>query len=181
MVDTVTPEVRSRMMAAVKSRDTAPEMALRKTLHAKGFRYRVHSRIGKSRPDMSLSKFRAAVFVHGCFWHGHAACRLSRTPKSNVGFWTEKIERNSARDTRNLMELEAAGWRVAVVWECAVRDLGIEAVADMVADWLPGNGGGLEIRSPEGTPAGSAPRRKSSPKTANRKIGRGLPRKPPAG
>nr|WP_250807285.1 very short patch repair endonuclease [Neorhizobium tomejilense] len=140
MADTVTPEVRSRMMAAVRSRDTKPEIAIRKALHAMGFRFRVHARIGKARPDLKLTRYRAVVFVHGCFWHGHDDCRLSRAPKSNVGFWSGKIEGNMARDARNLEELAQGGWRIAVIWECAVRDLGAEAVTGQLAVWLTKTG-----------------------------------------
>lgn len=147
MVDTVTPEVRSRMMAAVKSRDTSTETSIRKALHAIGFRYRVHKRIGKSRPDFLLPKYSAAIFVHGCFWHGHAECRYARIPKSNVQFWTTKIERNVARDARNEDELAAMGWRIALVWECAIRDLGVIQVSHQIADWLRGGGERLEVRS----------------------------------
>ena len=145
MADTVTAEVRSRMMAAVRSRDTKPELALRRALHAAGFRFRVHSRIGKARPDIKLTRYRAAVFVHGCFWHGHDPCRLARRPKSNTGFWNGKIEGNMARDARNLAELRAAGWRVAVVWECAIRGRDIGEVAARLAAWVAGGEGDLEI------------------------------------
>lgn len=147
MVDTVTPEVRSRMMAAVKSRDTKPEMALRRALHAMGFRYRVHAKVDRARPDIVLPKYRAAVFVHGCFWHAHDHCRLARLPKSNVGFWTEKLDRNAARDARNMADLAQAGWRTAVVWECAVRDGDISMIAEELAAWLRGGDAvDLEVR-----------------------------------
>lgn len=147
MVDTVTPEVRSRMMAAVKSRNTSTETSIRKALHALGFRYRVHKRIGKSRPDILLNKYSAAIFVHGCFWHGHSGCRYARMPKSNVEFWETKIERNVARDARNEDEMAAMGWRIVLVWECAIRDLGVTEVRDRIADWLKHGGERLEIRS----------------------------------
>ncbi|MDW9481251.1 DNA mismatch endonuclease Vsr [Sinorhizobium meliloti] len=159
MADTVTPEVRSRMMAAVRSRNTVPEMAIRKSLHASGFRYRIHKKIGKSRPDILLPKYSAAIFVHGCFWHGHVGCRYSRMPKSNVEFWTSKIERNAARDTRNEDEITQLGWRIAVVWECAVRDLGALEVCEKLADWLRQGGATLEIESD--VVAGEAPHGKT--------------------
>jgi DNA mismatch endonuclease (patch repair protein) len=154
MVDTVTPEVRSRMMAAVKSKDTSVETSVRKAIHAVGFRYRIHKRIGKSRPDILLPKHSAAIFVHGCFWHGHVGCRYSRMPKSNVEFWVTKIERNMARDIRNEHEMADLGWRVAIVWECAVRDLGVTAVRDRIADWLVDGREKLELRSRGETSAG---------------------------
>ncbi|MBY3433758.1 DNA mismatch endonuclease Vsr [Rhizobium laguerreae] len=147
MVDTVAPEVRSRMMAAVKSKDTSIETAVRKALHAAGFRYRIHKKIGKSRPDILLPKHSAAIFVHGCFWHGHAGCRYSRTPKSNIEFWTTKIERNMVRDAHNEEEMAGMGWRVALVWECAIKDLGVAQVSGRIADWLRGRSERLEIKS----------------------------------
>lgn len=145
MTDTVTPDVRSRMMAAVKSRDTGPELAVRKSLHAMGFRYRVHKRIGKARPDMVFARYRAAVFIHGCFWHGHGDCRLARMPTSNVGFWCEKIERNMARDIRNMAELAEAHWKTAVVWECAIRDRGAADVANEIGNWLRGGKANIDL------------------------------------
>lgn len=108
----------------------------------------MHRKIGRSRPDITFAKHGAAVFLHGCFWHGHAGCRLSRTPKSNVEFWTDKIAKNAFRDARNVLELEAAGFRVAVVWECAIRDLGAAAVADAVSTWLREGRGNFELGSP---------------------------------
>lgn len=148
MVDTVSPEVRSRMMAAVKGKDTKPEVTLRKALHALGYRYRLHKRIGKARPDVTLARYSATIFVHGCFWHGHDLCRLSRMPKSNVTFWSDKIGRNRRRDKDNIEELEATGWRVAVVWECAMRDLGAQAVAEALQVWLTSGSSEIELRGP---------------------------------
>lgn len=150
MVDTVSREVRSRMMAAVRSKDTSIETSVRKALHAIGFRYRLHKRIGKSRPDILLLKHSAAIFVHGCFWHGHVGCRYARMPKSNVEFWATKIERNMARDVRNEEETVELGWRVAIVWECAIRDLGVTVVRDRLADWLKDGEGRVEIRGERG-------------------------------
>lgn len=135
-------------MAAVKGRDTKPEIAVRKALHALGFRFRLHVRIGRARPDIVLPRYRVVIFVHGCFWHGHGECRLSRTPKSNVQFWTEKIEGNMRRDATNIARLLEEGWRVGVIWECAVRDGGSESVARHVAAWLrEGGPPRIEMRS----------------------------------
>lgn len=104
-------------MSRIRSRDTKPELALRKALHALGLRYRLGSRL-PGKPDLTLPRHKAVVFVHGCFWHRHAGCKVATTPKSNTEFWTEKFGRNVARDARTTGELEAAGWRVFVVWEC---------------------------------------------------------------
>jgi DNA mismatch endonuclease (patch repair protein) len=134
------------MMAAVKSKDTSAETRVRKSLHAIGFRYSLHKKIGTSRPDVLLPKHSAAIFVHGCFWHGHRGCRYARMPKSNVAFWESKIARNMARDIRNAEEMAGLGWRVAIVWECAIRDLGVAIVRDRLAEWLMDGGKQLEIK-----------------------------------
>ena len=122
MADIVDRRTRSRMMAAIAGRDTAPELALRRALHAMGFRYRLHSRKLRGRPDIVLPRYHAVVFVHGCFWHRHEGCRFATTPATRTGFWTEKFAVNVARDADVKRELLREGWRVATVWECALRD-----------------------------------------------------------
>lgn len=117
----MTPEERSRCMAAIKGKDTKPEMIVRKYLFSRGLRYRVQVKKLPGRPDIVMRKYKTVVFVDGCFWHGHEGCRYFRLPKSNVEFWRQKIERNKARDARNEAELEALGWRVLRVWECDIR------------------------------------------------------------
>lgn len=119
-MDTRTPEQRHRIMAAVKSRDTGPELAVRRLLFAAGYRYRLHVATLPGRPDIVLSKWRAAIFVHGCFWHGHA-CRKGRLPKSRRAFWTAKIRRNRERERTSRSALRKDGWRVLVVWQCELR------------------------------------------------------------
>jgi DNA mismatch endonuclease (patch repair protein) len=121
MVDFLTPQERSRRMARIRSRDTVPEVALRKALHAMGFRYRVNDHRLPGRPDIVLPRYRTVVFVHGCFWHRHEGCSIATTPKSNTPFWREKFNRNVARDSRVSDELSAAGWKVIVVWECRLQ------------------------------------------------------------
>jgi len=118
MVDILTPIERSQRMAAIRSKDTLPELALRRALHALGFRYRVNDRRFPGKPDIVLPRYRAVVFVHGCFWHRHPGCKVASTPKSNVLFWAEKFAKNIARDERSAASLIAAGWRVFVAWEC---------------------------------------------------------------
>lgn len=129
-------------MAAIRGRDTSPELVLRSALHARGYRYRVDARDLSGRPDLKLTRHGAVIFVHGCFWHGHD-CPLFRLPASNVGFWLAKIERNRARDRRVVAELQASGWRVAIVWECALKGTGGEASLDRLADaldaWIEGS------------------------------------------
>lgn len=117
----MTPEQRHNCMAAIKGKDTKPELIVRKYLFSRGLRFRIQVRKLPGRPDIVLPKYRTVIFVNGCFWHGHEGCRYYRLPKSNVDFWQEKIERNRARDARNEAELKALGWRVLRVWECDIR------------------------------------------------------------
>lgn len=124
-------------MSRIRGKDTKPEMRLRRLLHALGLRYRLHVRDLPGRPDLVFPKHRAVVFVHGCFWHGHSGCRIANQPKSNAAFWENKFKTNQARDARNLVQLEQAGWRVAVVWECELSSrAGAEGAAERVAAWL---------------------------------------------
>ena len=120
--DVFTPEQRSAVMARIKGRDTGPERAVRRLLTGMGLRYRLQRRDLPGRPDLALGPRRVAVFVHGCFWHGHDCPRGSRKPKANAEFWAAKIARNRARDARSVDELAACGWRALVVWECELRD-----------------------------------------------------------
>lgn len=121
MVDVMTPEQRSRCMAAIKGKDTKPEMIVRKYLFSRGLRYRVNNRKLPGSPDIVLKKFKTVVFIDGCFWHGHEGCKYFRVPKSNVDFWRHKIAMNIARDYVNGVDLRLAGWRVIRVWECDIR------------------------------------------------------------
>ena len=111
-------------MALVRGRDTKPELRVRRYLHAAGLRYRLHQRVASARPDLVFPARRAVVFVHGCIWHRHPdpGCPLTRTPKSRIEFWTAKFAENVARDARQKDALEAAGWRVLVIWECQTGD-----------------------------------------------------------
>lgn len=123
MTDIVDPATRSRMMAGIRNRDTAPERVVRQELYRLGIRYRLHHGKLPGRPDIVISRLRTVIFVHGCFWHRHPGCRMAYTPKSNVEFWLAKLEGNAARDARNQALLEEQGWRVIVIWECETRDL----------------------------------------------------------
>ena len=120
--DIMSAEARSRLMARIGGRNTKPEVTLRKALFRLGFRYRLHPRDIPGRPDMVFPRWRAVVFVHGCFWHGHD-CHLFRWPKGNAEFWQAKISGNVERDRRTLDTLVAQGWRVLTVWECAMRGI----------------------------------------------------------
>lgn len=148
MADIVAPDVRSRMMSGIRGRNTKPEVALRSALHRRGFRFRLHGRELPGKPDMVFPKYGAVVFVHGCFWHGHD-CHLFKWPKSRSVFWREKISGNMNRDRKQLLELTSRGWRVATVWECAVRGrlrLPIDEVAGRCADWLQSGEPELDLR-----------------------------------
>ncbi|MGA8171207.1 MAG: very short patch repair endonuclease [Methylocystis sp.] len=151
MADVVTPAVRSRMMAGIKCRNTRPEVLLRKGLHAEGFRFRLHDRGLPGKPDLVFPRWRAVIFAHGCFWHGHD-CSLFKWPKSREEFWRAKIIRNRAVDARTQERLEAAGWRRGVVWECALKGrsrLPYRSVIDACAAWLRSDAPHLEIRGVE--------------------------------
>lgn len=113
---------RSAQMALVRGRDTKPEMRVRKALHAAGLRYRLHDRRLPGVPDLTFPSRRIALFVHGCFWHRHPGCPAARLPKSRLDFWEPKLAGNAERDKRTRATLEAAGWKVIVIWECETRD-----------------------------------------------------------
>lgn len=121
MTDVMTPEERSRCMAAIKGKDTKPEIIVRKYLFSRGLRYRIHNRKLPGSPDIVLKKYKTVVFVDGCFWHGHEDCKYFRMPKSNVYFWKHKIAMNMSRDYANNIDLELAGWKVIRIWECEIK------------------------------------------------------------
>lgn len=134
-------------MAGIRAKNTKPEMLVRRALHALGFRYRLHDRTLPGNPDIVLPRYGAVVFVHGCFWHGHD-CRLFKVPSSRPEFWVPKIDRNRSKDAVNEQALASMGWRVAVVWECALRgrQADVGDVAVRLARWLRGRSTRLEIR-----------------------------------
>ncbi len=121
-MDIVDNKSRSRMMANIRSKNTKPELTVRKALYHSGYRYRLDTKIGKIRPDIVLTKKKVAIFVHGCYWHRHAGCRLCYTPKTRIEFWNKKFLENIARDNRVESELQLQGWRIALFWECATRN-----------------------------------------------------------
>lgn len=123
MPDRFTPQERSRIMSLVKGRDTKPEKIVRSLLHMMGYRFRLHRNDLPGKPDIVLPKHRKAIFVHGCFWHGHAGCRRAGRPKSNADFWDKKIDANMARDKKTQAELKNAGWDFLVIWQCEMKDL----------------------------------------------------------
>ncbi len=123
MVDTVSPEVRSRIMAQVKSKGMKPEMKVRRLLHGLGYRYRLHRSDLPGRPDLVFPSRRKVIFVNGCFWHYHRGCGWVRIPATNRDYWVGKLERNRDRDERNLSLLEDMGWSALTTWECELRDM----------------------------------------------------------
>ncbi|TVR50592.1 MAG: DNA mismatch endonuclease Vsr [Rhodobacteraceae bacterium] len=146
MADIVDSQTRSRMMSGIRGKDTRPELALRRALYARGFRYRLHARGIAGRPDLVLKKYRAIIFVHGCFWHRHEGCRLATTPATRPEFWADKFAANVTRDRFVQECLLAEGWRVATIWECALRKPQmVDAAAEFVSDWLFSGGNRLEI------------------------------------
>ena len=135
-------------MATIRSRNTRPEMALRRALYRLGFRYRLHDRKLPGHPDLVLPKYRAVIFVHGCFWHRHSGCRYATNPATNTEFWERKFRENVERDERNIGKLRGQGWRIAVIWECALKGDNPEVIADKVSLWLQEGGSWLEIPDP---------------------------------
>ncbi|ENY82809.1 very short patch repair endonuclease [Sphingopyxis sp. MC1] len=137
MADILTPEARSVHMARIRGKDTRPEMVIRRGLHARGFRYRLHAAL-PGKPDLVFPARRAAVFVNGCFWHGHD-CPLFRLPGTRPDFWSAKIARNRERDAEVLAMLHASGWRTLTIWECSLRGRDrrpAEEVLDLAGNWL---------------------------------------------
>lgn len=135
-MDTLTPAERSDRMSRIRGKDTAPELWVRRYLHALGFRYRLHARKLPGRPDLVLPKHGVVILVHGCFWHGHA-CQKGRIPATRSTFWREKLKGNRDRDARNLRKLKGLGWRVLTVWECSLsskirRDRMLPKLAEMI-------------------------------------------------
>jgi len=126
-------------MAKIGSKDTYPEMIIRRGLHARGIRFRLHRKDLPGRPDLVLPKFQTAIFIHGCFWHAHENCRYFRLPKTRAEFWTEKLSMNKVRDKRNINTLRGSGWRILIIWECGTRRISVAPLINQVVGWLQGN------------------------------------------
>ena len=146
MTDIVDKETRSRMMAGIKGKDTKPELVLRRELHARGYRYRLHAKNIPGRPDLVFAERRAVVFVHGCYWHRHSGCRYTSHPSTRPEFWQAKFDANVSRDDNVRAQLLEAGWRVATIWECALRKpIQVKSAGDLISDWLDSDCTELEI------------------------------------
>ena len=122
VVDSLTPAQRSERMSRIKGKNTKPELFVRRLVHGLGYRYRLHEKRLPGRPDLVFAGRRKVIFVHGCFWHRHEGCRLTRWPKTRLDFWGPKLEGNAARDRDVERELSQLGWDVMVIWECEVKD-----------------------------------------------------------
>ena len=122
MIDIVSKKTRSRMMSNIRSKDTKPEMIVRRYLHQNGFRYRLHMKDLPGKPDIVLPKYNVVIFVHGCFWHRHQNCKYATTPSTNRKFWNNKFSINIQRDQRNMDLLKDSGWNIIIFWECAIRN-----------------------------------------------------------
>ena len=152
MADIVDASTRSRMMSRVKGKDTRQEVEIRKRLFALGFRYRLHDKKLPGTPDIILPKYKAVIFIHGCFWHVHD-CPLFRWPSSKKAFWKKKLSGNKKRDIENIEKLMKLGWRVLVIWECAYRSAGrnrdkaFDTITTKSAKWLKSKSQDHEIRN----------------------------------
>jgi len=133
MTDRLTSEQRSNLMRRVLGRNTTPELVVRRLVHGAGFRYRLHRKDLPGKPDLCFPVRRKAIFVHGCFWHGHG-CKIGRLPKSHLEFWRPKIARNRERDQSAAAALASLGWRVLTVWQCETKDL--EALRQRIVEFL---------------------------------------------
>lgn len=139
MVDTVSPEVRSRMMSRIRSKDTSPEVRVRSFLHQQGLRFRKNDKRLPGRPDAVFPKYRTVLFVHGCFWHQHPSCREGRIPDSNRDYWEPKLRRTVDRDNEHRRVLEERGWRVLTAWECELDEKCLLELAQHIAVPAPRN------------------------------------------
>lgn len=148
LVDIVSKRKRSEMMAGIKGKDTSPELKIRKALHAKGLRYRLHDKSLPGKPDLVFNKYHAAIMIHGCFWHGHE-CYLFKWPSTRPEFWKSKIGRNRERDMEVRLQLSEAGWRVLTVWECALKGktkLDINMLLNRIENWIMSEDNNIDIQ-----------------------------------
>jgi len=138
MADVHSKEVRSYNMSRIRSKNTKPEIIVRKFLHAAGFRFRLHNKNLPGTPDIVLPKYKTAVFIHGCFWHGHQNCRYFVVPKTRTEWWQNKIYRNAANDDKAASELKVLGWKVIEVWECSLKKDLLKDSLDALAENIRG-------------------------------------------
>lgn len=144
MADVMSPEKRSALMSRIRGRDTKPELQIRKALWHAGLRFRLDVRSLPGRPDIVLPRWRAVIFVHGCFWHRHEGCPLFRLPSTRTSFWDEKLARNRLRDDLAASRLASSGWRVLTIWECALKASAVDA-GRLSVEWVRNCRGSAEI------------------------------------
>lgn len=155
MADVLTSEQRQLNMSRIRGKDTKPEMVIRRGLHSQGLRYRLHDPVLPGRPDLVFTKHRAVIFVHGCFWHNHG-CALSTLPKTRTDFWQKKFAENAGRDRTSIQRLVTDGWRVMVIWECALRGPHrwvAEEVLNCAVNFIKGSEAGVRIVEARGSSA----------------------------
>lgn len=146
MADFLSTQERSTMMSKVKAKDTSIERAVRSALHILGYRFRKNVEELQGRPDIVLPRYKAIIFVHGCFWHGHRGCPKSKLPSTRTAFWAEKIKKNIFRDKRNLKSLQEQGWRTAVVWECSLKNKqSLNDTIEKLSGWIKSTDDTFEI------------------------------------
>ena len=147
MADTMSPAERSRRMALIRSKDTIPEIVVRRLVHALGYRFRVHRKDLPGRPDLVFPARRKVIFVHGCFWHQHPGCRVAHVPATRPDYWRAKFAATAERDERTMASIAALGWEALIIWECSLRDR--EALSDTLRTFL-GPTGPLTESKPRG-------------------------------
>ncbi len=151
MVDVVDPATRSRIMSGIRSKNTKAEVEIRKKLFASGFRYRLHDSRLAGKPDIIFPRYKAVIFVHGCFWHAHD-CNLFKMPSTRIDFWQKKFKRNSEKDEENYRNLTQLGWRILTIWECSFRGAGknrekeIDGIVQKAVKWLHSGKRSIQIR-----------------------------------
>ncbi|MCY1526426.1 Very short patch repair protein [compost metagenome] len=136
MTDVHSKETRSYNMSRIRSKDTKPELLVRRYLFSKGFRFRLHDKTLPGKPDIVLSKYRTVIFIHGCFWHGHENCRYFVVPKTRTEWWLNKIGKNTAGDIASAEKLHATGWNIITIWECTLKKVAIERTLEQLKNEL---------------------------------------------
>lgn len=136
MADRIDKATRSRTMAAIRSKDTKPEKWVRSALHKRGFRFRLHNKLLPGSPDLVLRKYKAVIFINGCFWHQHQNCKVAHIPETRREFWEKKFARNVARDQKVLYQLKVMGWRTAIVWECGLHKKTRDDALSQLEKWI---------------------------------------------
>ena len=136
MVDKFSKHKRSEIMSHIKSKNTKPEITVRKIIHSLGYRYRLHRKDLPGKPDLAFIKIRKVIFINGCFWHGHSGCKKSALPDTHYEFWNNKIKNNVNRDTLNYKRLEDMGWKYLVIWQCEIKNDNLENIKSNIIHFL---------------------------------------------